>query len=866
MMCVTPLRVLGIVGLAILFALPSQSMAQGNASAKSGDAWAADSMDWPNWRGPELNGVSRETGLIEKWSPKGENLLWKRDDLGGRSTPICMRGRLYTIVRDNPDTEIEGEKVVCLDAASGKTLWENKFNVFLSDVPDTRVGWSSVVGDPQTGNVFALGVCGYFQCINGETGATLWTHSLSEEHGILSAFGGRTAFPVISGNLVFVSSVFVEWGDKAQPAQRILVFDKRNGQPIWFGDTRLRPEDVSYSTPIPSVIQGESTLVLASGDGAVYGFQTRTGKQLWHYVASPRGMQATPLVEQTRVFMGQAEENRDDRTMGAFFAIDATKRGDITKTGELWRIKEIAIGKSSAIPVEGKVVVVDDGGNLLMVDPANGKMIPPNKRPMKLDTAVTASPVFADGKIYICTTNGIWYTLKPTDQGIRVIYKMRLSDGGDTLASPVISHGRIYQQQSNVLYCIGQKNREPQTAPRPEPSAEMPAEADVTPALVQVAPVDSLLQPGMAQTFQTRLYNSHGQYLRNANAGEVKFTIAGVGKIDPDGRYTAPASGPAAPAIVTAEVGKIKGTTRIRVIPDLDWKFDFSDGQVPVTWIGARYRHIAIDFDVYNAAAAKSPLAGELYIYLMSNFINFNRPALKFDNNTPQQTWTELLRYLDLIEKATTPETAKQQLDPLLKILADAKVIEKWAWPNKKGIELTIPRGPRKIDGNGVMVKLSTIPRGARSQSWFGQTDLHDYTIQADVRGLSRHGRLPDIGVIGQRYTLQLMGDAQQLEIRTWHSHPLRMKKSHAVAWKPDVWYTMKFRAADEAGKVVLRGKIWPRGEKEPAAWTVEVTDPSPNPNRVGSPGVSGDAKNAEIFYDNILVTRNAKEREVNAR
>ena len=167
-------------------------------------------MDWPNWRGPELNGVSRGKRQVDRWTPEGENVLWKRTDLGGRSTPICMRGKLYMLVRDHPDTAIEGEKVVCLDAATGKTLWENVFNVFLSDVPGPRVAWSSVVGDPETGNVFSEGVCGFFQCINGSTGETIWKHSLSERHGIISAFGGPPAFPVICGNRVDVKTVF-DW-------------------------------------------------------------------------------------------------------------------------------------------------------------------------------------------------------------------------------------------------------------------------------------------------------------------------------------------------------------------------------------------------------------------------------------------------------------------------------------------------------------------------------------------------------------------------------------------------------------------------------------------------------------------------------
>ncbi len=130
----------------------------------------ARAEDWPYWRGPHFNGVSYETGLIDTWDAQGgpqSNVLWQRDDLGGRSTPVVLNGRLYTIVSAEPGTPREGERVVCVDAATGKDIWENRFNVWLSDVPDTRVGWSSCVADPETGNVYALGVFGYFLCMDG---------------------------------------------------------------------------------------------------------------------------------------------------------------------------------------------------------------------------------------------------------------------------------------------------------------------------------------------------------------------------------------------------------------------------------------------------------------------------------------------------------------------------------------------------------------------------------------------------------------------------------------------------------------------------------------------------------------------------
>jgi len=79
-----------LVGISILLVRPVRASADEATTAKTGDAWAAAPMDWPNWRGPELNGVSREKGLVDRWSPEGENVLWKRTDLGGRSTPICL--------------------------------------------------------------------------------------------------------------------------------------------------------------------------------------------------------------------------------------------------------------------------------------------------------------------------------------------------------------------------------------------------------------------------------------------------------------------------------------------------------------------------------------------------------------------------------------------------------------------------------------------------------------------------------------------------------------------------------------------------------------------------------------------------------
>ncbi len=105
----------------------------------------------------------------------------------------------------------------------------------------------------------------------------------------------------------------------------------------------------------------------------------------------------------------------------------------------------------------------------------------------------------------------------------------------------------------------------------------------------------------------------------------------------------------------------------------------------------------------------------------------------------------------------------------------------------------------RDVDGERVMVKVTYIPKGTRSQLWIGHPDLHDYTIQADLKGGDREdNQMPDMGVIAQRYTLDMMGQSQKLQIRTWPPQvATHLGKKEPFEWKADVWYTVKFRATD---------------------------------------------------------------------
>ena len=140
-----------------------------------------------------------------------------------------------------------------------------------------------------------------------------------------------------------------------------------------------------------------------------------------------------------------------------------------------------------------------------------------------------------------------------------------------------------------------------------------------------------------------------------------------------------------------------------------------------------------------------------------------------------------------------------------------------------------------------------------RHITFLGSHENSAYTIEADLMG-SRDGRkLADVGLINSGYTLDLMGNHQRLEIRSWAS-ALRMVERVDFAWEPDVWYRMKLRVDAAADRAIIRGKVWPKGTDEPADWQITAEDPLPI--RQGSPGLYGYSP-TPVYFDNVKVTDN---------
>jgi hypothetical protein len=136
------------------------------------------------------------------------------------------------------------------------------------------------------------------------------------------------------------------------------------------------------------------------------------------------------------------------------------------------------------------------------------------------------------------------------------------------------------------------------------------------------------------------------------------------------------------------------------------------------------------------------------------------------------------------------------------------------------------------------------------------------YTIEADMLGTPKKPMWkPDMGLVNSRYEMLLLGSEPTLRVVTWPPIP-RVQKDVPFEWQPDVWYRLKFEVRLDGGKAILRGKVWPRDQQEPSAWSIETEDPFPNTS--GSPGLYGysagttaKSKGTQVFYDNVKVSPN---------
>jgi outer membrane protein assembly factor BamB len=157
------------------------------------------------------------------------------------------------------------------------------------------------------------------------------------------------------------------------------------------------------------------------------------------------------------------------------------------------------------------------------------------------------------------------------------------------------------------------------------------------------------------------------------------------------------------------------------------------------------------------------------------------------------------------------------------------------------------------VDGNKMILQEPRARGLQRSFTYMGPSDLTNITIQGDLMGTKKGRRIPDMGLIAGGYTIDLQGNHQRIQIRSWASE-FRMAQQVDFPWELETWYRMKMRVENHGDKAVIKGKVWPRDKEEPADWSITVEDPLPIAG--GSPGLVGYAP-ATVYYDNLKVTVN---------
>ena len=282
--------------------------------------WTAGSVppsaadDWPQWRGPNRDGVWHETGIIDRFAGPQIAVRWRAPISSGYSGPTVAAGRVY--VSDRLTEPAEAERVLSFDAQTGRQLWTYSYDCRYVDVDYTAGPRASI--SVEDGRAYALGTMGHLTCLDAATGSVLWHRDLLTEYAARPPIWGIAAAPLVDGELVIV---MIGGSDGAC----LVGLDRKTGAERW----RALDDKASYSAPIIVQQAGRRVLVCWTG-GHVAGLDPSSGEVLWKYPFEPNRMVInvpTPVVDGDRLFVTAFYDG------SLMLRLHASELG----VGEIWR-------------------------------------------------------------------------------------------------------------------------------------------------------------------------------------------------------------------------------------------------------------------------------------------------------------------------------------------------------------------------------------------------------------------------------------------------------------------------------------------------------------------------------------------------
>ncbi|MEO8025365.1 MAG: PQQ-binding-like beta-propeller repeat protein [Bryobacteraceae bacterium] len=406
-------------------------------------ALCANAGDWPQWRGPELNGISKETNLPVKWGPD-DNIAWKlpMPALSG-STPAIWGNRIFLNIALN---EGSGDlELWSVDRTKPAVLWKRPMGSGNTKMRKQNMSSPSPVTDGKS--VFALTGTGILKSFDYD-GKELWSRDIQKEYGAFGLNWGYASSPLLWDGSLFVQ---VLHGMRTKDASYILRIDAKTGKTTWRVErptAAIRESPDSYTTPVIAPVGSGHELIISGAD-VITAHDPATGKELWRGTGFNPDNNPNYRTIASAVFSdGIVYVPTRIRPLQAF---RVGGRGDVTQTHRVFQFDN---GPDVPTPlVDGKYFyVVNDRGIVWCLDAKTGKEIYGGQR-IKPGT-YSASPLLADGKIYITSEDGVTTVLKAGPK-FEVISENNLDDY--CLSSFAVSDSQLFLRTNKFLYAIGKR-------------------------------------------------------------------------------------------------------------------------------------------------------------------------------------------------------------------------------------------------------------------------------------------------------------------------------------------------------------------------------------------------------------------------
>jgi outer membrane protein assembly factor BamB len=396
--------------------------------------------NWPQWRGPSANGLSKEQNLPTKWS-QTENVAWKlaMPSKSG-ATPIIWGNNMFLNVAEGGTLNLWR-----VDKAKGAAIWKKPIAPGDYNINKQNMSSPSPVTDGT--NVWVMTGVGILKSFD-YNGNELWMRDIQKDYGKFGLNWGYASSPLLHEDSLYVQ---VLHGMKTDDPSYVLRIDKKTGKTLWRVERpteAIRESPDSYSTPQLLKYGNQQEIVILGGD-CVTGHDPATGKELWRLNGlNPTNNPNFRTIASAVVFGDMIYAPTRERPLIAF---RAGGKGNITESHKAWSFNN---GPDVPTPVtDGKYFYsINDRGIVFCLDAKTGATI---WGPQRIKPAIySASPLLADGKIYITNEDGLTTVMKAGDK-FEVLAENDLADY--TLSSPAVSDGQIFQRTTQFVYAIGKK-------------------------------------------------------------------------------------------------------------------------------------------------------------------------------------------------------------------------------------------------------------------------------------------------------------------------------------------------------------------------------------------------------------------------